>query len=149
MGQRSLSVCSHLHIRARLGTTIGSGLTEGSWFFAKKPDLRIKETEPSDWLNLKCCESIARACISLHLLAVARAKRKAVLIVTWNLEALSRGSKGGFCRQTKTHDKSHLGVRDLCTGRWSSKDLISSDKTGLDPILLPVLNFKVLEIIDL
>ena len=32
----------------RLGTTIGSGLTEGSWFFAKKPDLRIKETEPSD-----------------------------------------------------------------------------------------------------
>ena len=47
-GQRSLSVCSHLHIRARLGTTIGSGLTEGSWFFAKKPDLRIKETEPSD-----------------------------------------------------------------------------------------------------
>ena len=35
-------------IQARLGTTIGSGLTEGSWFFAKKPDLRIKETEPSD-----------------------------------------------------------------------------------------------------
>ena len=25
-----------------------SGLTEGSWFFAKKPDLRIKKTEPSD-----------------------------------------------------------------------------------------------------
>ena len=23
-------------------------LTDGSWFFAKKPDLRIKETEPSD-----------------------------------------------------------------------------------------------------
>ena len=35
---------------------------------------------------------------------------------------------------TKTHDKSHLGVRDLCTGRCSSKDLISSDKTGSDSI---------------
>ena len=31
--KKSVSVCSHLHIRARLGTTIGSGLTEGSWFF--------------------------------------------------------------------------------------------------------------------
>ena len=34
-------------IRARLGTTIGSGLTEGSWFFTKKPALSIRETEPS------------------------------------------------------------------------------------------------------
>ena len=33
-------------------TTIGSGLTEGSWFFAKKPVLSIKETEPSVCLNL-------------------------------------------------------------------------------------------------
>ena len=80
---------------------------------------------------------------------MARAKRKAVLIVTCNLEALSRGSKGGFCRHTKTYDKSHLGVRDFYTGRCSLKDLISSDKTGLDPILLPVLNLRVLEIIDL
>ena len=73
---------------------------------------------------------------------MARAKRKAVLIVTWNLEALSRGSKGGFCRHTKTHDKSHLGVRDLCTGRCSSKDLISSDKTGLDPDSITSFEFE-------
>ena len=46
-GQRSLFRCSLLHIPARLGTTTGSGLTEGSWFFAKKPVLSIKETEPS------------------------------------------------------------------------------------------------------
>ena len=49
----------------------------------------------------------------------------------------------------KTQDKSHLGVRDLCTGCYNSKDLINCDKTGLDPILLPVLNLRVLDIIDL
>ena len=70
-------------------------------------------------------------------------------MVTCNSEALLRGSKGGFCKHTKTYDKSHLGVRDLCTGRCSSKDLISSVKTGLDQILLPVLNLRVLEIIAL
>ena len=43
-----------------------------------------------------------------------------------------------FCRQTKSQDKSHFCVRDHCTGRCNSKDLINSDKTGLDPILLPV-----------
>ena len=32
-------------------------------------------------------------------------------------------------------DKSHLGVRDLRTERFNSKDLINSDKTGLDPII--------------
>ena len=65
------------------------------------------------------------------------------------LKALCKGSYGAFCRHTKTQDKSHLGERDLCTGRCNSKDLINSDKTGLDPILLPILNFRVLEIIDL
>ena len=44
---------------------------------------------------------------------------------------------------------SHFGVRDLCTGCCNSKDLINSDKTGLDPILLPVLNLSVFEIIGL
>ena len=39
-------------------------------------------------------------------------------------------------------------IRDLCTGRCNSKD-INSDKTGLDPILLAVLNLRVLDIIDL
>ena len=77
---------------------------------------------------------------------VARAKRQAVFNVTWSLEALCKGSYGAFCRQTKTQDKSHLGVRDLCTGRCNSKDHINSDKTGLDPILLPVLNLRVLDI---
>ena len=48
-------------------------------------------------------------------LAVARAKRKAAFNVTWSIEALCKGSCGAFCRQTKTQDKSHLGVRDLCT----------------------------------
>ena len=42
------SRCSLLHIRARLETIIGSGLTDGSWFFSKKPVLSIKEAEPSD-----------------------------------------------------------------------------------------------------
>ena len=65
------------------------------------------------------------------------------------LDALCKGSYGAFCRQTKTQDKSHLGVRDLCTARCNSKDLIHSDKTGLEPILLPVLNLRVLDIIDL
>ena len=60
-----------------------------------------------------------------------------------------KGSHGAFWRQTKTQDKSHSGGRDLCTGRSNSEDLINSDKTGLDPILLPVLNLKVLDIIDL
>ena len=60
-----------------------------------------------------------------------------------------KGSYGAFCRQTKTQDKSHLGVRDLCTGHCNSKDLINSDKTGLDPTLLPVLNLRVLDITDL
>ena len=50
------------------------------------------------------------------------------------------------CRQIKTQDKSHFGVRDLCTGRCNSKDLINSDKTGIDPILLPVLILRVFEI---
>ena len=54
-----------------------------------------------------------------------------------------RSSNGTFCKQVKTQDKSHLGVRDLCTGCCSLKDLINSDKTGLDPILLPVLNLRV------
>ena len=148
MGHRSLSKCSLLHVRARLGMTIGSGLTEGSWFFAKNPVWTINETDPSDWLNLKWWESTANACISLHLLE-ARAKRKAVLIVMWSLEALCRGSNGAFCRHTKIQDKSHLGVRDLCTGCCSSKDLINSDNTGLEPILLPVLNLRLLEIIAL
>ena len=57
-------------------------------------------------------------------------KRKAVFIVTCSLDALCKGSYGAFWRQTKTQDKSHLEVRDLCTGRCNSKDLISSDKTG-------------------
>ena len=78
---------------------------------------------------------------------MARANRKAVLIVTCSLEALCNGSYGAFCRQTKTQDKSHFGVRDLYTGRCNSKDLINSDKTGLD--LLPVLNLSVFEIMDL
>ena len=62
---------------------------------------------------------------------------------------LCKGSYGAFWRQTKTQDKSHLGVRDLCTGHCNSKEIINSDKTELDPILLPVLNLRVLEIIDL
>ena len=45
--------------------------------------------------------------------------------------------------------KSHFGVRDLCTGGCHSKDLINSDKTGLDLILLPVLYLRVFEIMDL
>ena len=85
----------------------------------------------------------------LDLLAVARAKGNAVFNVTWSLEAICKGSYEAFCRQTKTQDKAHLGVRDLCTGRCNSKDFINSDKTGLDPILLPVLNLRVLDIIDL
>ena len=80
---------------------------------------------------------------------MARANRKAVLIVTWSLESLCRGSNGAFFKQVKTQDKSYLGVRNPCTGRCSSKDLINSDKTGLDPILLPVLNLRVFEIITL
>ena len=55
----------------------------------------------------------------------------------------------GLSVSVKSQGKSHLGVRDLCTGRCSSKDLINSDKIGLDPILLPVLNLRVLEIIAL
>ena len=43
----------------------------------------------------------------------------------------------GLFVSKKTQDKFHLGIRYLCTGRCSSKDLITSDKTGLDPILLP------------
>ena len=62
---------------------------------------------------------------------------------------ISKGSYGPFWRQTKTHDKSHLGVRDLCTGHCNSKDLINSDKTGLDLILLPVLKLRLLDIKDL
>ena len=93
--------------------------------------------------------SIAKARISLHLLAVVRANRKVVLIVTRSLDALCKGSNGDFYRETKTQDTSHFGVRDLCTGRCNSKDLINSDKTGLDPILLPVLNLRVFEIIAL
>ena len=85
----------------------------------------------------------------VHLLAVARAKRKAVCNVTWSLEALCKGSYGAFCRQTKTQDKSHLGVRDLCTGHNNSRDLINSDKKRLDSILLPFLNLRVFDIIDL
>ena len=139
MGYKSLFDWSLLHLRATLGTTIGSGLIAGSWFFAKKPAWTINETVLSDWLNLKWFAIIAKAWISLHLLAVARAKYKAVLIVTWSLEALCRGSNGDFCKQVKTQDNSHLGVRYLCTGYCSLKDLINSDKTGLDPILLPVL----------
>ena len=76
---------------------------------------------------------------------MARANRKAVLIVMWSLEALCRGSNGAFCKQVKIQDKSHLGIRDLCTGRCSSKDLINFDKTGLDPI---VTSFKVKSIRD-
>ena len=56
---------------------------------------------------------------------------------------------GAFCRQTKTQDKAHFGVRDLCTGCCNSKYLINSDKTGLNQILLPVLNLRVFEIMDL
>ena len=89
---------------------------------------------------------MSNACISLHLLAVARANRKAVLIVT---QSLCRGSNGAFCRHTKTQDKSHSGVRDLCTGHCGSKDLINSDNAGLEPTLLPVLSLSVLEIIPL
>ena len=117
---------------------------DGSWFLARNPGWIMRDTDPSDWLNLKCSESI-----SLHLLAVARTRRKTVLSVTWSLEALCKGSYGAFCRQIKTQDKFHLGVRDLCTGRCNSKDLITFDKTGLDPILLPVLNLRILEITDL
>ena len=53
-----------------------------------------------------------------------------------NPEALCKGSYGTSCRQAKTQDKSHLGVSNLCTGLCYSKDLVNSDKTGLDPILL-------------
>ena len=63
---------------------------EGSWFFAKKKTTKkqqqqtnkktavcsINETEPSDWLNLKWFESIAKAWISLHLFAVASTDKK-------------------------------------------------------------------------
>ena len=58
------------------------------------------------------------------------------------IRTLCKGSNGAFCRQTRTQDKSHLGVGDHCTGRCNSKD-INSDKTGLDPILLRVLNLRV------
>ena len=80
---------------------------------------------------------------------MARANRKAILIVRWSLDALCKGSNGNFCRETKTQDKSHFGVRDLCIGHCNSKDLINSDRTGLDPILLPVLNLRVFNIIAL
>ena len=33
-------------------------------------------------------------------------------------------------------------INPICTGCCNSKDLINSDKTGLDPILLPVLNLE-------
>ena len=56
---------------------------------------------------------------------------------------------GHFVDKTKTQDKSHFGVSDLCIGRCSSKDLINSDKTGLDQIPLTVLNLSVFEIMDL
>ena len=119
--------------KQKLGITKGSGLIDGSWFFAKKPFWTINETAPSDWLNLKWFVSIAKAWISLHLLAVARVSKKAVLIVTWSLDALCRGSYGAFWRHFKTQDKSHLGVRDLCTGHCNLKDLINFDRTGLEP----------------
>ena len=71
--------------------TIGSRQMDGSWFLAKNPVCTINDTEPSDWLSLKWFASIAKAWISLHLLAMARANRKAVLIVTWSLDALCSG----------------------------------------------------------
>ena len=103
---------------------------DGSLILARNPVWTIKDTDPPDWLNLKWFEFIARAWILLHLLAVARARRKAVFNITWSLEALRKGTYGAFWRQTKTQDKSHLGVRDLCTGPCNSKDLINSGKTG-------------------
>ena len=48
----------------------------------------------------------------------------------------------GLSEDKLTQDKSHLGVRDLCTGCCNSKDLINSDKTGLDLTLLPVLKIE-------
>ena len=106
-----------LNIWAKLGIRIGSGQMDGSWFLATNPVWTVKDTDPSDWLNLKWFESIARAWILLHILAVVRAKRNAVFNITWSLEALCKGTYGAFCRQTKTKDKSHLGIRDLCTGK--------------------------------
>ena len=50
---------------------------------------------------------------------------------------------------TKTHDNSHFGVRVFVLDVVNSKDLINSDKTGLDPILVPVLNLRVFEIYNL
>ena len=41
---------------------------------------------------------------------------------------------GLFVDKLKNKDKSQFGVRDLCTGRCNSKDLINSDKTGLNSI---------------
>ena len=49
----------------------------------------------------------------------------------------------------KTKAKSHLGARDRSTGLCFAKDFISSERTGCDPKSYPVLNFKVLEIVDL
>ena len=49
----------------------------------------------------------------------------------------------------KINRKLKLGVRDLCTGRCNSKYLINSDKTGLDMTLLPLLNLRVFDIMDL
>ena len=69
------------------------------------------------------------------LLAVAKTNKKIVLIATCTFEALC--IYGAFLFLSKTHGKSHFGVRDLWTGRCNSKDLIQSDKTGLEPILFP------------
>lgn len=44
-------------------------------FKLEKPGCVLIETEPSRLLNLRCSESTEKACISLTLLAVARASK--------------------------------------------------------------------------
>ena len=132
-----------------LGILIESGALVGSWFFARKPTWVLMISEPSILLNLKCSLSIAKACTSLTLLAVAMVRRKAVFIDKWSKEASCNGSNGALHIWERTIDKSHLGASDLSTGLWVSKDLISSEIIGCDPISYPDLNFKVFEIVDL
>ena len=78
--------------------------------------------------------SLARACNSETLFAVANETRKRVLIVSCLKEAEDKGSKAEELKYLRTKERSQGGARRGTEGLSILKDLIRSLRTGLEEI---------------
>ena len=130
-GQRRRSLESLPEKGSSAGIKKGAGSKPGTAVLAKNPGTTLIDIPLSE--NTRSLGSLEIACISLLLLAEARATRNTVFQVQRSLSCLEDqlgGSNASDLRVRSTLDRSHSGTLGLSTVLEDEKALINLERQG-------------------